>query len=457
MTSVATVVAVGGSYGRWLPGWADAIVGQTRLPEQAALVDNGCADPSAIEDAAGRLRAAGIDVRTATLPWTVNWGRARNLAVDLTDTVWVSHVDADDVLMPHALADWQQLEADADVVAFGWERLGGKPFTRIYRPSHGRTMRRTSAPASAVSPFRRELWQQSPYYDGLSSGWDTGLWRGFGWLDAQVVPTSRPCYWYRWHPNSIFNRRKASGDPDGVGRRLHQLATCPPADVAVIVPWRDSGCSDRRSAWRWLQRRWATLHPDWQLVQADCDGPWSKPRAVNGAVERTDAKVLVVADADCTVDSDTLRWATLDAAVYPWVIPHGDVIRLDEATSRMLTDGPADAGLPARTSFRRYRAFPGGGLFVISKAQWQAVGGFDVRFSGWGCEDEAFACAADTLLGPHVRYEDQLLVHLWHPPGLRSDDPKFAANRSRFDEYRRLSGDRAAMAAHVEDHAYQPS
>lgn len=94
---------------------------------------------------------------------------------------------------------------------------------------------------------------------------------------------------------------------------------------------------------------------------------------------------------------------------------------------------------------------------MISKAQWQAVGGFDVRFSGWGCEDEAFACAADTLLGPHVRYEDQLLVHLWHPPGLRSDDPKFAANRSRFDEYRRLSGDRAAMAAHVEDHAYQPS
>jgi hypothetical protein len=451
MSDFAAVTTVGGSYSRYLGEWADALLAQTRRPEQVAIVDNGTDDPEPVADAADRLRRAGLDVRLTVLPWTVNYGRARNIAVDSTDTEWAAHVDCDDLLMPHALEDWESLAPSADVVGFGWERLGGTPFRRIYRPHQGPLSLTLAAPCSGLSPFRRTLWQRSPYRDDQTGAWDTALWRGFGWLNARFVPTVRPVFHYRWHPDSIFNARCA--DPHAsavVGRRLHQLASQPPDDVIVVVPWRDPGDPDRVDAWRWLRKRWATLHPDWTVVEADCEGTWQKTRALNDTISGLDCRVLIIADADVTADPGDLEWAVLDAQCYPWVVPHGKVHRLTRTATRQLFDLPADVDLniQAPTIRTPYTGFPGGGLFVIGRAQWDRAGGMDETFVGWGAEDEAFALAADTLLGPHVRY-DRPLIHLYHDPGLRSSDPAYEANRARWRRYRDISGDRAAMAAHV--------
>lgn len=452
MTTIATVTTVGGCYSQWLPDWADGLLSQTRRPDQVAIVVNGHVDDEPLVDATvGRLRGAGLDVRLIRTPWTLNYGRARNIAVDATDTVWVHHFDVDDVLLAHALADWQELQRSADVVAFGWQRMGDcpkGPHKRLYRPHRGAQTLATKAPASGVSPFRRSLWEASPYYDGLSAGWDTALWRGFGWLGARFVPTHRPVFAYRYHADSIYNTRTSAGDPHRVGPRLRQLAVDPPADVAVVVPWRNQGDPDRQAAWRWLRRRWEAQHPDWDVIVADCDGDWNKPRALNQTIDGLDCKFLVVADADVVVDPEDLKWATLDAAVCPWVVPHGDVWRMDPTSTGRLLGSPPDGDLPASPSTHRkpYRGYPGGGLFVISRAQWDLVGGFDEQFVGWGCEDEAFAVAADTILGPHARYEGPLL-HLYHAPGLRGRHPAWKANRARLDRYRQAAGDRTRMAA----------
>ena len=449
MSTIAAVTTVGGSYSRYLNDWTDALLAQTRRPDQVAIVDNGADDPEAVTAAADRLRRAGLDVQLIVQPWPVNYGRARNIAVDATDTEWAAHLDVDDMLMPHALADWEQLAPDADVVGFGWERHGGPTrFRRIYRPHQGPLSLTIAAPCSGLSPFRRDFWQRSPYRDDQPGAWDTALWRGFGWLNARFVPTGRPVFHYRWHGDSIFNSRQA--DPHAaavVGGRLRQLAHQPPDDVAVVVPWRDPGDPDRVDAWRWLKQRWQTLHPNWTVVEADCDGPWQKTRALNETIDQLDCRVLVVADADVTADAGDLEWAVLDAQCYPWVVPHGQIRRLTRPATRQLYAQPADVDLDlqAPTIMAPYTGFPGGGLFVIGRSQWDRAGGMDDTFVGWGAEDEAFALAADTLLGPHVRY-DRPLIHLYHDPGLRSRDPSYDANRARWVRYRQLSGNRTAMA-----------
>ena len=450
MSTIGTVTTVGGSYSRWMVDWTSGVLSQKRPPDHVVVVVNGdVEDVGLVDGQVGRLRDFGLGVTVVRLPWTINYGRARNIAVDRARTVWAHHADVDDVLLPHALSDWQELEADADVVAFGWRRIGNPPRgqkRRIYSPSRGQSTLTSRAPASAVSPFRRSFWERRPYDDRLPSGWDTGLWRGFGHLGARFVATKRPCYGYRFHADSIFQTRKRTGDPDGVGVMLGKAAADPSPDVAVVVPWRDTGDADRRAAWRWLRRRWETQHPDWLLVEADCDGDWNKPRALNGTIAMVDCRVLVVADADCIIDADRLKWAVHDAQVVPWLVPHGPVWRMDRKSTGVLLDGPPDADLPERPALIRsaYRGFPGGGLFVIGRAQWDRTGGFDETFSGWGCEDEAFAVAADTLVGPHVRY-DGPLWHLWHDPGPRAKHPQFRANKRRLSTYRAVSGDRTAM------------
>ena len=450
MVSIATVTTVGGSYSKWLPEWTDGILSQRRRPERVVIVVNGdVEDPTQVDETERLLVEASFDVEVIRLPWTHNYGRARNIAVDAAGTVWAHHADVDDLFLPHALSDWQELQHKADVVGFGWKRAPGHPKgtrRRGYAEHQGEKSRLNPGPASGPSPFRRSFWHRRPYDDRLPGGWDTALWRGFGWLDARFVPTRRPVFLYRWHPDSVFQSRLAADDPEKVGERLWRMATVPPVDAAVVVPWRDRGDPDRRQAWAWLKQRWETLHPEWPVIEADCDGEWNKPQALNDTIRRLDCRVLVVADADCAADPDMLRQAVFDAQTRPWVVPHGPVWRMDQTSSRELYDSPPDVDLPDDPGLIRpaYRGFPGGGLFVIGRAQWDLAGGFDPGFRSWGAEDDAFALAADTILGGHVRY-DTPLWHLYHHPGLRSKDPHWAANRDRLQTYRRVRKDRRAM------------
>lgn len=208
--------------------------------------------------------------------------------------------------------------------------------------------------------------------------------------------------------------------------------------VCVVVPLRTDD-PDRLAASRWV-RDWYRRHfPSWRWVEADCTGAWNKPRALNETIAGLDCDQLVVTDADLYIAPGRLATAV---AVGPWCVPHGRVYRLTRDATLEVYAGSHPAGLP--TLMNPYRSVAGGGLFTISRRAWDDVGGMDPTFTGWGCEDQAFAVAADTIVGEHVRLPGPLW-HLYHPPGRRKQDPTFRANRARLRRYRRAAGDPARI------------
>lgn len=199
--------------------------------------------------------------------------------------------------------------------------------------------------------------------------------------------------------------------------------------VHVVLPFR-SDDPDRLDACEWVHNWYRRTFPDWPVTVADSTGGWSKPRALNQTIDGIDCDMLVVADADVFIDPARLARAVRQAG---WCVPHHQTIRLDrDATQTVYAGGQPD---PARTVKKPYRSVAGGGMFTISRDGWDAAGGFDERFTGWGCEDQAFAVAADRLHRPHVRLRGPLW-HLYHPPGLRKHDPTFPANKARLRRYR---------------------
>jgi len=183
----------------------------------------------------------------------------------------------------------------------------------------------------------------------------------------------------------------------------------------VVIPWR-AGCPHREAALGWLCARLAATRPGWVVTVAEtAGGPWAKARAVGPAVAVSDADVVVVHDADVWAEDLPAAVAAVEGGAARWAVPHGPVVRLSEAATRLVLDGGEPADVPAAEFAEDpYRGVAGGGIVVLARRTALDVP-LDPRFEGWGGEDYAWGLALRWMAGPAWRSEGPLW-HLWHPP-----------------------------------------
>lgn len=194
-------------------------------------------------------------------------------------------------------------------------------------------------------------------------------------------------------------------------------------EVAVLMP---SGVTDEwRGNARDFVEAWYARHVDAPVLVGECSGEWSKGAAFADALGRASstADVLVLADADSFIAEprDLLRSIEKCAAGSAWIVPHSRVYRLNAEETERLHREPTSKPRLGWTCRPMYYAVAGGGITVVRREAFEQVGGVDPRFLGWGGEDVAFGYALETLVGPAV-LDDGQLVHLWHPhpaPDLR--------------------------------------
>lgn len=463
-TDLAVVTSVH-NYGAYLEDWAKSILALQRKPAVVALFEHGSTDdsPAQVDAAVALLRDGGLEVRVEHSAERLHFGAARNRAVALSgSTPWVMHFDADDMLMPHALGDVAAIADRCDVVALGYERCGDlaagpKQRRKVYRSSSGPSVLTNSTPASGPSPYRRSFWERSPYPESMAGGWDTALWIGFGHLGARILPTRRPCFWYRQHSDSVFNTRRVASWPTAlVGHELTSRRR-QDAGVSVLVTRSTDDGRHREAAWRYIRDRYRRLRPAWEIVEGIAPAePWQKGVALSAAVEKCHGKIAIVTDSDVLVDL-----AALDRAVEmverfeaPWVVPHQLVHRLNAEATEAWLAAPATAEVrkpqPGELQRRPYMGFAAGGILVVRRPDLQATGGIPHQFAGWGAEDEALAVIFDTLLGKHQRLASDL-VHLWHPPQTANKSLASRANRVEFSRIRSLAGEPEALWQYLAD------
>lgn len=217
---------------------------------------------------------------------------------------------------------------------------------------------------------------------------------------------------------------------------------------AVVVPWR-AGCPHRERAWAWVRGQHEATH-SWEVVVAESrPGPWVKAAAVNEAVARSAAEVIVVADADVWCEGLP---AAVEAVLAgePWAIPHRGVFRLSEHSTDRVLAGEAREWEALGLEQAAYLGWEGGG-FVVARRETLLEVPMDERFVGWGHEDESWALALYTLAGRPWRGRVPL-VHLWHPPQERRDRRRGSDdNWALFRRYTAVRNDPDAMRALLEE------
>ena len=201
--------------------------------------------------------------------------------------------------------------------------------------------------------------------------------------------------------------------------------------VAVCMPWRPQ--PDRLAAHDRARKFWE--HFDFRVIEADSDPalPFNLAVARNNAARKAQgADVLVLADADTIPDIASVLAAVEDpqGVTYPFStylhIPGEWVYRSD---------------LFAAQPDQRYNGSVGGIVVCEAETYW-GIGGMDERFHPvWGYEDNAFALAAQTLVG--TRRLPGTIFSFNHSANrdMSQDNP----NKPRYELYRYANGNPAMM------------
>lgn len=224
--------------------------------------------------------------------------------------------------------------------------------------------------------------------------------------------------------------------------------------ASIIVPFDDDG-AERSKHWAWVRERLEALHPDMEIIVARCPAArWTKGLAIEAGALQALGDVLVVMDADVIIPRDDLEEAVRLAHSVPWVVTHGTVWRLAPAPTAALVarePGSVETYDPRGDKLDRpsYTGVAGGGLVVLHRDAYDAVGPPDRRFVGWGGEDTSWRRALNTLVGPAHRGA-AMMTHLWHPPQPDHHDPSPEA-KTLAKRYRRAVHKPEAMRALIEE------
>ena len=225
-------------------------------------------------------------------------------------------------------------------------------------------------------------------------------------------------------------------------------------NVVILVPRRDDN-GYRDMLWAWTRRQWEADHPGWPIIEGyHTDGLFNRSKAVNLAARMAgDWDVAVIIDADVTIDGERVREAVdLADLTKMMVLPHSTRYNLSRKASEAvrrgalaLSDDPKFTQRHAHRTYNEANGHPSvSSVVVVSRRQWDDVGGFDEEFRGWGYEDTAFHAACQTFGG--VTRLDGGVFHFWHPVAREARDRATEGlNADRGYAYRSASGDAAAI------------
>lgn len=219
-------------------------------------------------------------------------------------------------------------------------------------------------------------------------------------------------------------------------------------EVAVVIPWRDlTGCPSRRAAMRYVDFFYFALVRDGLLgnarvIWADCPGEFTKPRALNRAIEVLPAgTVIVQSDPDSVLAlSASYGEAVALARAEPGlVVPHDRALYLNERSTRNVLQGapPRPGGWLPEIDCDEPPVRGVGNVTVFTRETWDGAGGYDERFPVWGGDDAAFAYACEAFHGPTRRLDGDM-IHLHHPrqPMSNPEHPDYVKQFVYVAEYR---------------------
>ena len=175
-------------------------------------------------------------------------------------------------------------------------------------------------------------------------------------------------------------------------------------------------------------------------------GAFNKSWGFNVGFKYSSGQVIAFGDADVMVDAETPNQSFESClSDYDAVKPYDRLIDLTPEETKQVLAGESPILMDGygrslnREGIGEYICFCGG-LFVMRRALFEFLGGFDEKFLGWGAEDDAMTVKLHTLSQSTQNLTGHTAYHLWHEqlPHRRFGQPFYQRNLARLRQYQGL-------------------
>lgn len=223
--------------------------------------------------------------------------------------------------------------------------------------------------------------------------------------------------------------------------------------ISVLVPFGaapDAAGKHRAEVWRWCSKQWDAMRnrglvdeiiigvdplfgqPRYKdtnpVVRRDDPPPrnvfephpFSVARALNDAAKHAHGDHFLLFGADHVPDARAIEWAAHQLRGYAFARIYDRVAYATEAATRLILHGTV---LPLEAADWHVHPAPCPGVLGVRRAAFEAAGGLDERYEGWGYEDTAFLDALARTHANGVRGtmgpSGYVLRELWHDGAAR--------------------------------------
>lgn len=181
------------------------------------------------------------------------------------------------------------------------------------------------------------------------------------------------------------------------------------SNVSIIIPYR-GGEYWRDRIFAWLLERYKLLFPNTEICIGTPEGDkFNRSAAINDGVRKATRELICITDADALFGGQLLYDAVQESREGYCKLKNVVFDITQESTDLLLSN---NYDYSQSLDIRSIR--PANFFCVISKEQFNAIGGFDENFNGWGGEDSAFYKTLDIYFGT-PRFITGRIFHLWHP------------------------------------------
>ena len=445
-------------YDRFLDQWLDAVLSSSELPDEIIISISGTDyDPKNIERASERL--SGKASFRFVYSEHLGMGHARNQAVKSASGDWIMHLNVDDMVTPNAISNIKAaLSDDCDVIVGNMEWNGHSRFNGIKKYPltlddfmQGRT--------NDHATYRKSVWERSPYIE-YSGDVDTAFWIGLAHLSVKIKHVDKVLTKHFFRPDTVFGRYSKE-DKREIQRMIsvwqkegvhsdrfkapeykikqdagfsHVTRIADP-DFSIIMAFRsDGGIRDKHL--NWTVEHFRKMFPDAEIIieEDNSDKGWdtfNKSKLLNQGVARSHGRVLFITDIDMIFIKNKILAAVEQIDRYSVVFPLDEILFMDELQTEAILKAKNTASFPRINLFKmpqeklvrkKRKDRDPGGSYIITRENYDKIGGHDERFVGWGSEDSAFIKAATTMIDKPSLRIGSIAYHLYHP----TDNDRFS-------------------------------